>query len=227
MFRLGVVLIALGLLAGCSALTRKPSAASGPTHELTFFCDNFHSGLIVQAAEVDPAFSRVDGPAATWPLLTIHFGERRTMLDPTVGYGHFALLAVVPSAALVQVDRHPAINAATWRYLGVDEEHVRLYHFTVDEAGWQAWQECLRSQWIGGEHLSKSTTDPTTYWPSRRDWSITDNCHDFTLSFVRAAGLPLQQRWYYGARQVRLDLPRAQAELAAAGITVISPGPKP
>ena len=227
MIRLCAFLIALWLLAGCSALTRKPAPVSGPTHELTVFCDNFHSGLIVPAAEVDPAFSRVDGPAATWPLLTIHFGERRTMLDPTVGYGHFAVLVVVPSAALVQVDRHPAINTDTWRYLGVDEAHVRLYRFTVDEAGWQAWQACLRSQWIGGEPIAKEPTDPTTYWPSRRDWSVTDNCHDFTLSFVRAAGLPLQQRWYYGARQMRLDLPRAQAELAAAGITVISPGTTP
>jgi hypothetical protein len=227
MLRLGLVVVLGWLLVGCSALTRHPPAARGPTHQLTVFCDDFHSGLIVAAAEVDPQISQVAGPAADWPLLTIHFGERRTMLDPTVGYLHFASLAVAPGPGLVQIDRHPTLSPATWRYLGVDQERVRLYRFSVDAAGWQAWQDCLREQWITGEPLAKTPDDPTTYWPSRRDWSIADNCHDFTLSFVRAAGLPLQQRWYYGARQMHLDLPRAQAELTAAGITALSPGTAP
>jgi hypothetical protein len=194
------------------------------THTLTVFCDGFHSGLVVPAAEVDPVLSPVSGPAARWPWLTLHFGERRTMLDPTTGCLHFASLAVVPGAALVQVDRHPAVEADTWRYLGVDERQVRLYRFTVDEAGWRAWQERLRSTWIAGPCLGRPPGDPTTYWPCPRTWSINDNCHDFTLSLVRAAGLPLRARWFYGARQMRLDLPRAQAELAAAGLTAIGPG---
>jgi hypothetical protein len=223
MIRWPAALLALVLLGGCSSLTRLPPPGAQGVVEVLVFCDSFHSGLVVPAAAVTSGLSVVGGRPVDWPWLTIHYGERGTMLDPTTGCVHWSRLAVDPMPGLVQVDRHPVIGPAAWHYLGVDGTTVKLYRFTVDAAGWQALQDRLRTTWIEGPHVPKSESDPTTYWPCPRDWALHDNCHDFTLDLLRAAGLPLRSRPIVGARQMRIDLDRAEEVLAQAGITVLSP----
>lgn len=221
------VWVCLGLLlGGCGTLTRLPPPSAVPVHELTVFSDAFHSGVVVRAAACDPALDQAQGFLAAWPWLTIHSGERKWMLDPEAGMLHAAGLGFSRHPALLQMDRHTNLDQA-WGYIGVDRATLRLWHFQVSEAGWAAWQRHVREAWIAGPHLPRPPGDPTTYWPCQHDWWLDSNCHDFTLAMLRAAGLPLRQRWIYSARQVHLDLTRAQEALTAAGITVLDPGTNP
>lgn len=214
------------LLAACAPLRQVPPAGLQPHRELQVWVDHFHSALIVKAGDCDPALmpwvAPLD-PAVPWR--SVHYGERRWMTDPDTGTCHALSLFFTGGPGLVQMDRLFAVGRRDLAYVGFDPARARCWRFQVDERGWRAWQERLRQRWATGGVNSATPGPATTYVETAESWTMSCNCHDFTLDLLRAAGCDLPVRGWYGARQLAHDLDRAQAELERRGIQVVGPPP--
>ena len=170
--------------------------------ELLVAVDQFHSVLIIPAVHA-PA----PGPATGWA--TLHYGERRWMTAPDWGFWHAATLGVTGGRGLIQSDRFADLSQLP-ETVQMDPATVRIWRFRVSEEAWTALSERLRTHWRDRADSAFATLDQvTTYLPSQREWTLSENCHDFTVDLLRSAGVPVPHgRVIIGARQLRLDLDR-------------------
>lgn len=222
-FRSAGLLLAALLLAGCGGILRSvpPQGLKG-TRTILVFADHFHSGIVLPSAAVGP---ELDGRPARElegrPWTALHFGEEVWMTDLSTGFWHAASLAVSPGPGMLEVDRLPSRDLTP---LGVDAARLRWWSFPVDEAGWSGLLAAFEGRWVDrGRPQAPAPVAFARYLPSSRKWSLSNNCHDFTLDLLRGAGLDLRPRAIYDAGRLRKDLDRAQEELDAAGVVVIGP----
>jgi hypothetical protein len=209
--------IVLLLAAGCGqALRSLPPQGLTAHREIVVFSDGFHSGLLLPwpdpaLAALDPATG--DGPASL-PWFEVGFGAAAWMLEAQPGCCTATGMVVcpVPGALAMRHHRDPAplprSGAAT-----------RTWRLTVDADGWTALAAALRADRGPGE--PRLPGNPALLCSSPRRWSVLANCHDWTVSRLRDAGLDLRDRTWRGNRDLVGDLDRAVVELAAAGRLVV------
>ena len=224
MSRILSVLCLILVLAGCSGgLRGLPPRDLQPATTLVVFCDGFHSGLLVDRQVLPERLNpKVPGPADAGARRSLHFGEEQWTTGADVTWHHACRLAFVPGRGVIQSD----VSAAeTCDVPGLDRERLVFWRFPVSQAGVDAVMQRLQTEWIPKDSLQVmlSPDIPTTLFTTGRDWSVYDNCHDFTADLLIAAGLHLPRHTIARAGVLRADLDQAVADLAQGGIRVIGP----
>jgi hypothetical protein len=216
-----LVLVAVLLGAGCGTMRRLPPPALTAAHELTVFTDGFHSGLILDRESMPPDFDpRHDDELASYPQISLHFGEERWTAGEDNSMFHALSLVFFPGIGVVQSDhtRSQLIDVP-----GLRPGHLRAWTFPVTQAGIDRLRQVLRTQWMTGRVLVRPPGENSTLYLSPQSWSVFHSCHDFTVAMLAAAGLELRTRWLYLGGGLAADLDDASRELEAAGIRVIGP----
>jgi hypothetical protein len=108
---------------------------------------------------------------------------------------------------------------------GLDRAKLRTWDLRLSQRAMDALVARLEHYWLA-QPITAVEVDgiaPTKVYAAARDWSAFDNCHDFTIDLLRAAGLDLRGRmiWLAGGFTVALD--SATDQVQAAGIRVIGP----
>jgi hypothetical protein len=166
-------------------------------------------------ADFDPRSG--DAPAA-FPYVTLHFGEELWTAGIDNSLLHALRLGIIPGRGVIQSDH---TRAGLRDVPGLHLEHLRTWEFAVNQAGIDHLLRHLQTAWQGPGFLSREPDEVSTLYSSRRDWSLSHNCHDFTIDMVRSAGLDLRGRWIYIGGSVAQDMDAAEQELHQAGRTVI------
>ena len=209
------------LLCGCSTLRSVPPPGLTKAHEITVFTDGFHSGLVLDKqslpADIDP---RSGDEPASYPQLSLHFGEELWTAGIDNSMRHAVGLVFVPGRGVVQSDH---TRSGLMDVPGLRHPYLREWTFAVTQAGMVRLIAELKGQWMTGIVMPRMAGETSTLYLSPRSWSALYNCHDFTVDLLRAAGLDLRGRWVYLAGGLATDLDEASSELEAAGITVIGP----
>ena len=209
------------LSAGCSTVRRLPPPGLVPAHELTVFTDGFHSGLILDREALPPDLDpRHDDEFASYPQISLHFGEERWTTGADASTRHALSLVFFPGRGVVQSDH---TRAQLVDVPGLRPGHVRQWTFPVTQSGIVRLRRVLRTEWMTGRVLVRPPGENSTLYLSPKAWSVFHSCHDFTVAMLAAAGLELKTRWLYLGGGLAADLDDASAELEAAGIRVIGP----
>ena len=194
---------------GASLLPARPASPTRPSKHLTVFCDGFHSGLLIRKADLGLALDdSLVGEAPSYPWWTIHFGERRWMLAEDTTLSHALGLFFRPLPGGLQINH----TTPDLDNVGVDQEHLRRWTFTVSDADLANLRARLREHWLREVLEARPEWDNTLTVAAPLDWSVWENCHDFTVDLLRAAGIDLPHRTLYLAGGLSRDLDDVQAE---------------
>lgn len=220
--RLPMMLLVGLSLAGCATLRTLPPRDLTPAHEVTVFTDGFHSGLVLDKQALPADFDPRSGDEpASYPQISLHFGEERWTAGLDNSTLHAVGLVFVPGAGVIESDH---TRSGLLDIPGLRHERLRIWTFPVDQAGMDRLLADLRTEWMSGIVMPRPPGETSTLYPSPKDWSVFHNCHDFTIGLLRSAGLDLRGRWLYLAGGLATDLDDASAELEEAGIRVIGRG---
>lgn len=223
--KLPVLAACLLLLAGCATLRSLPPKGLAPAHELTVFTDGFHSGLVLDKQTLPADFDPRSGDEpATYPHISLHFGEERWTAGLDNSAMHALGLVFIPGNGVIESDH---TRSGLRDIPGLRLDSLRVWTFPVDQAGLDRLLADLRTEWMSGIVMPRPPGETSTLYPSPKSWSVFHNCHDFTVGLLRSAGLDMRGRWIYLAGGLATDLDDASAELEAAGIRVIGLGPAP
>ena len=208
--RLLLVLAGLSVLTACAASPRPPGGQ--PEALVIAFVDDFHSGVILDRDAVPAGLLPLGGrsvPAARW--VGLHYGERRWIRGEADGMLDALRLAVLSGEGGVQMDLVP-----WWRHDrgGTEPSRVRLWAFPATQAEVAGVVGRLDS-WIADGGAMEVLAVDSGWWRSSRAWTLTNNCHDFTVDLLAGAGLELSRPPVIQAEGLRVGLDRAWAERAA------------
>lgn len=221
--RLGIAVLLAVLLAGCATVRTLPPPGLIATHRLTVFTDGFHSGILLDRQALPAGFDPRSGDEpASYPYLTLHFGEELWTSGVDDSLLHAVRLAFVPGRGVIQSDH---TRAKLIDVPGLHLEHLRTWEFQVNQAGIDHLLHHLRGAWQAPGIYVRETDEVSTLYRSQRTWGLFHNCHDFTIDMVRAAGLDLRGRWLYIGGSVAQDMEAAERAMAEARRTVIGFAP--
>ncbi len=210
-------------LTGCATLRSLPPKDLTPAHQVTVFCDGFHTGLLLDKTSMPADFDpHNDDAIAARPFLTIHFGEEKWTSGADNSWTHALGLVFFPGEGVVQSDH---TRTALEDVPGLDMDKIQTWVFKVNQAGNDRMIERLQHDWMTGIVMTRKAGESSSLYLSPQSWSVFNSCHDFTIDMLRAAGLDIRGRWLYLAGGMAKDLNAATHELEEAGITVIGPAP--
>ncbi len=187
------------MLAGCAASNRPPESSEGV---VVVFADGFHSGIILERAEVPP---RLLPPLAEAPWVAVHFGEQHWISGEAGGVLDALRLGLSWGDGGVQVD---AIDWWVHDRGGTDTRQVRVWVFPVSRTELVGLRARLDS-WVGPGAVCHPIGPSACWWPATRDWTLRTNCHDFTVDLLDGAGIRLERPPVWQASPLRAALDEA------------------
>jgi len=215
-------LLLLAAILGCAGCVRPEAAHARPAALVAVFADGFHSGVMIDRAEI-PVRLLPSGPDADGGWAVAHFGERRWILGVADGCSDGLRLGLTSGDGGVQIDLVPG-----WRHGrgGTDREGMRLWLFPVSRAEADALVAQLE-EWAPAGAPGGQIGPSTCWWPSPRRWRLGCNCHDFTAELLRSAGIPVADGLILTAAGLRaaLDAAWEAREGASSGLPVAEPLP--
>ncbi len=173
-----LLLVLCVIVAGCAtARVQRPD----PDRLVVVFADDFHSGIVLAHGDV-PA-NLLPGDVSR-PWVAVHFGEREWITGQASGMLAGMALAVDPGPGGVQID-----NIDWWVHDrgGSDRQRLRVWVFPVT-AGELAGLQARLASWIDSGPPGPIRPG-SCWWPSRHNWSLRTNCHDFTVDLLAGAGI--------------------------------------
>jgi hypothetical protein len=212
-----LLLIALTVVTGCNGLRSLPPDGLAAAGEVVVLVDHFHSVVVVPRAAVDPPVPGLAERPDRW--LSLHYGDERWLLDPTAGVSHAGTLIVAGGQGMVVMNPMPRIDPAV---MVMDPGQTRRWRFPVSAEGLAAIQSRLQAHWLGPRTLALPDADAWLSYSPRR-WTMSTNCHDFTIDLLRAGGLDLAGAPVLQAAGLAHRLDAARRDLDAAGIAVVGP----
>lgn len=192
------------LCAGCGDVARPARLVGAPDGVLVVFADGFHSGVILSRHEAPgellPPHERRDWAA-------FHFGVRDWITGAAGGPVDAMLLAVHPGPGGMQVD---GLDWWVHDRGGTERSRLRVWAFPVSAGELAGARACLRA-WVEPGAQAEALRPGSCWWPVVHDWSLRNNCHDFTAAVLHAAGIDVARPWIMQAGGLRDALDAAWA----------------
>jgi hypothetical protein len=197
-----LLVLCLALLVGCAAPIRPPGHPDGV---VVVFADGFHSGIVLERADVPP---RLLPLVAEAPWVAVHFGEQRWISGEADGVLEALRLGLSGGGGGVQVD---AIDWWVHDRGGTDTSEVRVWAFPVTRAELAGVRARL-DFWIEPDAVRHPLRPGACWWPASRDWTLRTNCHDFTVDLLDGAGIRVGRPPIMWASPLRAALDQAWSE---------------
>ncbi|MBN1443432.1 MAG: DUF2459 domain-containing protein [Planctomycetes bacterium] len=207
--------VALGSMWGCFASPVAdlwPPKPGEPRHAVDVVYWDWHTRIVAAA---DPLHEDAEQPARS-RFTEWGFGEERWYLDGHQGFtGVFRALCWPTDSCVGRSED----SLPYWqRYRSRELER---WSFVVSSEGLARMNEYLES-------LRGSPIEAHPGWYSgRRSYCLFFACHHFTLSALRAAGLPVRPWWGFTAWQTRIQLDRVARFHEAEGLLPASSAAAP
>ena len=225
--RLASIVVLILTLTSCGPLRTLPPLHLTEAHRIRVFTDGFHSGLIVERRTLPTRLNPpMQGLAEQAQLKSLHFGEEAWTAGWNMSDLHAFRLAFIPGTGVIQSDPTESDAAGI---PGLERNRIKTWDFHLSQTAMNALMNRLETHWLAEPLVTVDEPDlpPTILFESRQPWSGFDNCHDFTVDLLRAAGLNLRPQTLRLARNLTQDLDRATVQLREAGITVVGPAETP
>lgn len=216
-----LVLVCLLASVGCAGLSRLPPTGQPIHREILVFDDGFHSGLVLPKQDgleaLDP---RKEGAAASLPFVEIGFGSDAWAAIEDPGCVFTTRLALLGGTGVLMCEH----RSASTRPPRDDATPIRFWRLPLSAAGWQALVAAVQAEVDASVPALPRHPDRSFFLlPARNDWSLSRNCHCFTVTLLRRCGLPLAWRPWHSSAMLTRQLDAAMAELAAGGVAGVGP----
>ncbi len=191
---LGLVVALLGL-GGCGGTLPPPGSQAAIIYATS---DGFHSSVIVP---FDPARGRPALKGSRYAQFS--YGEYRWMVEGRTGFWRMMRIGLWPSrGVIVLTDVPPDMQSLVKES---QKNGLKAWRFNVDARGWQDLVNRL-NRWVYWDQ--RRTAGLYVVHPSRRRFTVFNNCNDFVAELLKAAGVPLGPRLVRTAGVLRRQVER-------------------
>ena len=200
---LGLVVVGLAL-GGCGGMLQPP----GPPVAIIYATsDGFHSSVIVP---FDPARGRLAPKGSRYAQFS--FGEYRWMVEGRTGFWRMLRIGLWPSrGVIILTDVPPDMQNLVKES---QKNGLKAWRFNVDARGWQSLVNRL-NRWVDWDQ--RRTVGLYVVHPSRRRFTVFNNCNDFVAELLKAAGVPIGPRLVRTAGVLSRQIVRGLGKLRQRG----------
>ncbi len=206
---------------GCATLAR-PVVKADPSSDdvtITVFNDGFHSGFLVPIRDRFVDLDTVQPPAG--PVMEVGYAADAWVMRDNPNFWTMMTLAIQGGPGLLWCQ----YQAGYERPQRTEADPIRYWRFRLSRPAWQRFQNGILTWTDSALDRPRSVGHPTFIRFSPRSWSMANNCNDFVIDNLAAAGIDPGWRFGYTSGVFSHQLDEIQSWLRQEGIEAIGIGP--